>query len=163
MSGRNGNQQKATKSKPDAIRRLTVRQQRALAELLRGETITAAAKTVGVRRETIHGWLQQPLFREEYRDGCERLKAELENRLTAMAGKAADVLATALAAGDTKIALEVFRLAHREKSQVDLSVEHRHSDDELDELAAGIIADLRAKKSKRSGRTNGTHTKGFEQ
>jgi len=82
-------------------RNLTIRQEKALAKLLQGRSITAAARKVGVRRETIHHWMKQPAFRREYHDGCKKLRHEIESRLIVLANKATSVVERALDADNT--------------------------------------------------------------
>jgi len=102
-------------------RMLTIRQQGALANLLEGSSITAAARKVGVRRETLHTWMKQPVFLREYRDGCEKLRHEIESKMIMMANKATSVIDQALDAGNTKAAMDIIKLVNRGRPEIDLS------------------------------------------
>lgn len=82
-------------------------QQKALAALLAGQTITAAAKAAGVDRTTVHRWLRdryKPAFPDALERGRRELRQATEARLLAMASKATDCLEEAMEEGDGKAA-----------------------------------------------------------
>jgi len=113
-------------------RKFTIRQQGTLAKLLQGQSITDAARKVGVRRETLHTWMKQPVFLREYHDGCEKLRHEIESKIIMMANKATSVIDQALDAGNTKAALDILKLVNRGRPEIDLS--KHQSDAEVDRM-----------------------------
>jgi len=135
-------------------RNLTIRQEGALAKLLEGSSITAAARKVGIRRETLHTWMKQPVFLREYRDGCEKQRHEIESKLIMMANKATSVIDQALDAGNTKAALDILKLVNRGRPEIDLS--KHQSDAEVDRMIQEEIAKLKAGRN-RSGKRDFSH------
>ncbi len=89
---------------------LPPQQTQALASLLVGQTVTAAADAAGVDRTTVHRWLREDWdfqaalnrARREFRDG---LRAHLEN----VAERAVQAVNEAIEAGDVKVALVVLK------------------------------------------------------
>ncbi len=77
--------------------------------MLAGETVTAAAKTAGVNRTTVHRWRNDPDFlavRNSYRS---ELRDAQHHRLARLASKAIEVVEQALEDGDILTALAVLR------------------------------------------------------
>ncbi len=70
------------------IAELSPKQHKALAALLTEPTITAAAQKAGIAERTLHGWLQEPAFRDEYRrlrrEALGQAMARLQNVSSAM-------------------------------------------------------------------------------
>jgi len=91
---------------------LSPTQQKVLAALLAGKTVTAAAKAGKVDRTTVYRWLRDP-YRPSFRLALERGRQELRQamaaRLLALTSKAADCLEGALAQGDGKAALALLK------------------------------------------------------
>jgi DNA-binding phage protein len=91
---------------------LSPAQQQALAALLAGRTVTAAATAAGVNRTTVYRWLRdpdRPGFRRALERGRRELRQAMEARLLALASKAADCLEGALTDGDGKAALALLK------------------------------------------------------
>lgn len=109
-------------TKPDTLD-LSAAQERALAALLRGTTVTVAADEAGVTRQTVSGWRNgDPDFIAAYNRGRLELWEAEQARLSAIRTKALDVVDAALDGEDaTSLALDVLKLLAR------LSVEPRGS------------------------------------
>jgi hypothetical protein len=89
---------------------LTPAQDAALAALLMGCPVTAAAETAGVRRETVHAWLREPGFQAAYNAGRADLLEATTGRLLALADRATALVESAIDnAGDVKMALAVLK------------------------------------------------------
>jgi len=91
---------------------LSLAQEKAVAVLLAGQTVTAAAKAAEVDRTTIYRWLRDPYdsaFRVALDRGRRELRQAMEARLLALASKAADCLEEVLAEGDGKAALALLK------------------------------------------------------
>jgi hypothetical protein len=91
---------------------LTPAQEKALAALLAGQTVTAAAKAANVDRTTVYRWLRHPDDRAFYialERGRRELRFAMRARLLALLPMAADCLETALALGDGKTALALMK------------------------------------------------------
>jgi DNA-binding MurR/RpiR family transcriptional regulator len=91
---------------------LSPAQELALAALLTGQTVTAAAKAAEVDRSTIHRWIRHSDhrgFAKALVRGRAELRQALAARLLALAPKAADCLEAALASGDGKCALALLK------------------------------------------------------
>jgi hypothetical protein len=89
---------------------LTTQQLRAIAELIAGRSVTAAAAAVEIDRTTLHRWLRADF---EFQAELNRLRREareaIQLRLEHLADQAADVVVAAVQAGDTRAALAVLR------------------------------------------------------
>lgn len=83
---------------------------KALELLLSGETVSAAAKAVGIDRSTVHRWLREDF---EFQAALNRKKRELadavQTRLLTVADKAAEVVGNAVHNGDLSASLAVLR------------------------------------------------------
>ena len=91
---------------------LSPTQELALAALLAGKTVTAAAQQAGVDRSTVYRWLRnpyQPGFRLALERGRWELRQAVQARLLTLADKAADCLEVTLAQGDGKAALALLK------------------------------------------------------
>jgi hypothetical protein len=91
---------------------LSVGQQKALAALLAGKSMTDAAKAGDVDRTTIYRWLRdpnKPEFRNALATGRREMRQAVEAQLLALANKAADCLEGALAQGDAKSAFALLK------------------------------------------------------
>jgi hypothetical protein len=85
-------------------------QERVLAELLHGQTITAAAETAGVSRSAVHRWLaDDDAFVAALNLGKRELRRAAAARLEALADGALACVEQAVADGDARIALGVLR------------------------------------------------------
>ena len=71
---------------------LSPKRQKGLRALLSSKNMTAAAKKAGVCRMTMYRWLQEPLFREEFRKQNEYLLLDITLHLQRSSFKAADLL-----------------------------------------------------------------------
>ena len=89
---------------------ITPDQIRVLERLLAGETVTAAAKAVGVDRSTLHRWLRDDF---EFQAALNRWKRELSNavqaRLLAITHKAAQTVENAVDQGNLTASLAVLK------------------------------------------------------
>jgi hypothetical protein len=88
---------------------LSQSQELAIDSLLSGSTITAAATAAGVDRTTVHRWLADEGFRDEYEYRRVELQSAVRDRLMALTDKAVDVLEKSLDDGDAKSALALLR------------------------------------------------------
>lgn len=89
---------------------LTPSQLQVLQDLLSGESVTAAAKSGKVSRETVHRWLREDFtFQAAYNRGRLEILEEIQDTLLAAARKAADTVTKAVADGDVKVALAVLK------------------------------------------------------
>ncbi len=89
---------------------LTGLQLQAIELLLRGETVTAVAATIGVSRETVHRWLKDDLvFVAAINAGKAELQQAATARLIGVWAKAADNVAQAVERGNLKASLIVLR------------------------------------------------------
>ena len=76
-------------------------QEAALAVLVAGQGIEAAAKSAGVHRSTLHRWrTTDPAFEIEYRRRRREVREASEARLMQVADQALDVVAKAIGEGD---------------------------------------------------------------
>lgn len=80
------------KTRQQDAKTLSPQQIQAIGLLLTGSTKLAAAKEVGVSRQTMSAWAADPLFKQALADGQAQLMAELNRRLLAAAGAAVDYL-----------------------------------------------------------------------
>ena len=94
---------------PAGSRNLSASQERALAALLTGESVTAAAKTAKVSRQTVHRWMRAPDFQAAFNAARNDLRSEMETRLENVASKAIDNIDRCVAEGDTSASLAVLR------------------------------------------------------
>jgi DNA-binding phage protein len=91
---------------------LSPAQEKAVAALLAGQTVTAAAKAAEVDRTTVYRWLRDPYdptFRVSLDRGRRELRQAMEARLLTLASKAADCLEGVLEEGDGKAALALLK------------------------------------------------------
>jgi hypothetical protein len=80
-----------------------------LGALLAGDTVTTAAKRAKVSRATVHNWLNEQNFRDEFDKRHAQLIDRAQVRLQSLADRAVDVVATALKRGDAKTALQLLK------------------------------------------------------
>lgn len=78
---------------------------RAIDALLLTGRIGEAAEAVGISRSTLGRWLRDPVFRQALREAEAAALDELQRRLVALGGSAADALAAALKHDDVRIKL----------------------------------------------------------
>ena len=71
---------------------LSPKRQKGLLALLSSKNMAAAAKKAEVSRMTMYRWLQEPLFREEFRKQIEYLLLDVTLHLQRSSFKAADLL-----------------------------------------------------------------------
>lgn len=89
---------------------LTAEQQAALAALIAGQTVTAAAAMAGVARTTVHRWLREDnTFVAAYNGHRAELRDAAHARLLGLTEKALTALEQALDGGDTRAAALVLR------------------------------------------------------
>ncbi len=89
---------------------MSTAQLQVLQDLLTGASVTAAAKSGQVSRETVHRWLREDFtFRAVYNKGRREILEEIQDTLLATARQAADTVAKAVADGDVKAALAVLK------------------------------------------------------
>lgn len=75
---------------------LTGKQRKAVEALLTTGEVTAAAKEVGVHRDTIHRWMKQPAFLDAVREAESRALDDLSRLLVRLGRTAAATLAKAM-------------------------------------------------------------------
>jgi hypothetical protein len=89
---------------------LTPAQESALAALLSGASVTAAAGVAQVDRTTVHRWLREPVFQAAYNAGRADLLEATTGRLLALADRATALVESAIDdVGDVKVALAVLK------------------------------------------------------
>ena len=89
---------------------LSSRQEQALAALLAGQTVTAAAEVAGVDRTSVHRWLREDYtFQAALNRGKRELRDAVQARLMRLGEAAAGVVATAVQGGDVRAALAVLK------------------------------------------------------
>ena len=79
-----------------ALSQLTPRQRRAIEALLSTGDISAAAKEVGVHRNSLHRWLQEPDFQAAVREAEAKAIDELSRMLVRLGRTAVGTLAKAM-------------------------------------------------------------------
>lgn len=77
---------------PDAPNTLTAKQERAIAELIGGATVTDAATAAGVCRQQVHEWLSQSGFSSALTSARRAAFTEALTRIASTASDAARVL-----------------------------------------------------------------------
>ncbi len=88
----------------------TPAQERVIAELLRGQTITQASAAGEVARETVHRWMREDFtFQAAYNAGRRELRDAMQARLVRMAQRATEVVEKAIEDGDAKAAMDVLK------------------------------------------------------
>jgi hypothetical protein len=88
---------------------LDAQQVKAIERLLAGDTVTAAAESVGVDRSTLYRWLQDAAFIAELNRQRRDLLDAVQERLHGVALEAAQKVEEAVRGGDLKAALFVLR------------------------------------------------------
>ena len=79
---------------------------KALTELVGGATITEAARSAGVLRQTVSGWFNQDEdFRASYAASVNKVRRNVEQRIGAGAGRAVEVLLELFDDEDSRIRL----------------------------------------------------------
>ena len=86
---------------------LTAKQRKAVEALLTTGEVSAAAKEVGVHRDTIHRWLKQPAFLGAVREAESRALDDLSRLLVRLGRTATATLATAMTDASTPAATRV--------------------------------------------------------
>jgi hypothetical protein len=85
-------------------------QQRAIALLAAGKSITESASTVGINRATIYRWLNHdPAFKAAYNQWQDHLQRTCHSQLLMMAEKATAAVFKALETGDAKTGLQLLK------------------------------------------------------
>jgi hypothetical protein len=89
---------------------LSPNQERALAALLAGKSVTEAAAVAEVDRTTLHRWLKEDFdFGAALNRGRKDLREAMHARLMVLAAKAAGCVEKALDNGDDKVALALLK------------------------------------------------------
>jgi hypothetical protein len=107
-----------SETKPDKIRHpdlraISVKQERAIEALLKGETQTEAAEIAGVTRQTVNGWARwHPGFIAALNSRRLEIAQAHDNRLRQLLSRSMDVLENALDEGDRSVAQTILRLDH---------------------------------------------------
>jgi hypothetical protein len=87
---------------------IPAQQEQALAALLTGATVTAAARRAGVARQTVHRWLSDdPAFLAEYNRARREMADAVSQSLRLLSGQAVKVLKSTLTSTRTPEALKV--------------------------------------------------------
>ncbi len=138
-------------------------QEKALAMLVAGKSVTDVAREIGVHRVTLHRWMKSnPSFAAAFNQWREQMQESAHSRLLMMAEKAADALEKTLEAGDGRLAMRYFEkmgmarereagpteaeevIAELEIEEMRRSVNRKKEagDLRLDELQAGLLDGL---------------------
>jgi transposase-like protein len=92
---------------PAEGRPLSPQQIRIIERLLAGETVTGAAREVGVSRETIHRWLRANwTFQATLNRGQREIQNALQARVLTLASRALDTVSQALERGEARVAMD---------------------------------------------------------
>jgi transposase len=83
------------------------RQEQAIAELLQGASIAAAAEKCGISSRTLKRWLASEAFQQEYRAAKRRLVDAATNRLLRTMDEAAATLETVMKSKKASMGLKV--------------------------------------------------------
>jgi transposase-like protein len=78
------------------LQQLTARQRRAVEALLTNGEVSAAAREVGIHRDTLHRWLKQPGFQQAVRQAEAQTLDNLSRLLVQLGRTAVATLATAM-------------------------------------------------------------------
>jgi len=91
----------------EVLQNVTLRpiQERAIDLLVSGVTISETARQIEVGRNTMHRWLRDPVFREEYEARRSEVKEAGLNEMIGLVGDSVAALKKAIQAGDDKAAL----------------------------------------------------------
>jgi len=82
----------------------------ALERLLEGETVTAAAESAGVSRETVHRWIKSNWqFQARLNQAMQELQGAIMSRLLSAALRSSEVVSEAIDRGNLKAALAVLK------------------------------------------------------
>ena len=85
-------------------------QQQAMAQLLGGYSLAAVARNVKVNRKTLYNWLRRDeKFKAALNSWRNDMARATRARLMGLSGQALKAIQQALAAGDAKVALAIFR------------------------------------------------------
>ena len=106
----NGRRSDESRQNP-TLSALSANQEKALAAMIGGATVTESAKRAGVHRSTIHDWLKNDIaFRSELNTLRREIKTAMRHRLLGIAQKAIDVLERAIEEGDDpRLALDTLK------------------------------------------------------
>lgn len=88
-----------------AYEKLNSKQRRAVDALLLSGRVGEAALAVGVNRATLSRWLRDPVFRQALREAEGGALDELQRRLVALGGSAAEALGAALDHAEVRVRL----------------------------------------------------------
>ena len=116
----------------DAVRKLTPKQEKAIAALLSQPTIEKAAAAVGVNPASMYRWLAEPAFEAAYRAARREAVGQAIGRLQQVAGGAVAVLVHVMADPQTPASTRVAAA----KTVLEMAVRAV----ELEDLAARIAA-----------------------
>jgi hypothetical protein len=95
---------------PDTGRCLTPQQELAVDLLATGKTISEAANSIGVSRQTVSEWRNQdPVFEAALNERRQELWSGMSDRLRALLPKAISVLEESIERGDIRVAVAVLR------------------------------------------------------
>ena len=86
---------------------LTPRQRKAVEALLTNGDVSAAAKTAGVSRDTIHRWMHNERFLAALRDLTQQSLESLSRRLVVLADQAVSTLSQALEDTETPAGVKI--------------------------------------------------------
>lgn len=90
--------------------KLSASQIRAVEALLHGQTITAAAKSAGISRETLHRWQREDFeFQAAYNRGRRELMEGIQTRLLVMADQATETVKKSVDRGSLQSAFAVLK------------------------------------------------------
>src|SRR5688572_15901053 len=89
-------------------RALSAAQIHALEALLRGQTVTEAAKVAKVDRSTVHRWQREDFdFQAAFNRGRMELVSAMQVRVMRMAARAVEVVEEAIDGGDARAAMQI--------------------------------------------------------
>ncbi len=82
------------------LEQLTPKQQKAIAALLAGQTMEAAAQAASVNATTIYRWLDDPIFKAAHDTGRRQLAELAMSKLQGLADTAVDVVSSLMQEGN---------------------------------------------------------------
>jgi phage terminase small subunit len=87
--------------------KLTSKKRKAIAALIGGATVTEAADKAGVKRQTVHTWLNEKGFKTELKISEAKVLDEVSRKLVALADKAVSAFKDVLDNSEADISLRV--------------------------------------------------------
>ena len=143
---------------PKGQRELAPNQELALVELLAGTSVTDTAAKLGVARQTVSGWRNDPDFDAQFRQRRAEMFATRRHRLLGVIDQATQIVEEALSEeGNLQVALDVLRQSKAlgaafsdESTEITTDASEEADLDEVDRELQEIVEILNERKRKES-------------